>query len=407
MKKIKIILQIQSLAVGKGGAERVATDLADQMTLRGHDIYMAYKDIGPPAYKSEQAIKYLPYKNLKELSKIVRNIDADAFFSFYVNHLIIENYSVVHNTNIPFGMQECTNPIRAVDNNWRKGNSVNKIQSMWEREIIASGAHRIRLVMPGYSHSFPEYVRKQVRGFSNPAFPQKKHAKHEDHQDERRIINIGGMKDNKNLIELINAFILVKDKFPKWKIHVFGKDASKINQYIEAVLKIIRNNALENRIIIRGSSDDIFNEFANSDIHVISSLEEGCPTCVLEAMASGVPSIGFTECAGTNELIVDGVNGLLVSSEDRVLALADAMCKLMESNVLRAKYGSKALLDSMIYDPKNTYDQWERLFIEMAEYKDNPNKLMVEQMSIDPERALHAQRMRLEMMKAHNNLENY
>ena len=402
--KIKIILQIQSLAVGKGGAERVATDLADHMYLRGHDVYMAYRDIGPPAYKANQNIKYLPYKDLKSLTKIVRNINPNAFFSFYVNHLIIQNYSVVYNTNIPFGMQECTNPIRAVEKNWRTGHGINKIQSTWEREIVASGAHRIRLVMPSYSDSFPEYIRKQVRGFSNPAFPQKLIANHKSNSHVRKIINIGGMKDNKNLLDLINAFIILKDDFPNWKIDIFGKDASKLNHYIENILKVINENALQDRIIVRGPSDDIFKEFSNSDIHVISSLEEGCPTCVLEAMASGVPSIGFDECAGTNELIVNGVNGLLVSSENRVLSLADSLRKLMGSNDLRTQYGSNALLASKIFDPENTYNQWERLFIEMAQYKANPNKLMDEQMSVDPERALHAQRMRLEMMKVYNNL---
>jgi glycosyltransferase involved in cell wall biosynthesis len=253
--------------------------------------------------------------------------------------------------------------------------------------------------MPGYVESFPEYVRKQCRGFSNPAFPQMVIADHNIDRSERSIINIGGMKDNKNLIDLLNAFILVKDDYPEWKINVFGKDASRVNAYISNILDLIRNNSLQDRVIICGPTDDIFKEFSRSDIHVISSLEEGCPTCVLEAMATGVPSIGFENCAGTNELIVDGVNGLLVSSEGRVESLAQALRSMMASKELRIKYGEKALLDSKVFVPGLIYNQWEQLFIEMATYKDCPDRLMDEQMSVDPERAMHAKRMRSVLMR--------
>jgi hypothetical protein len=53
MNELTIVLHIQSLSVGKGGAERVATDLASEMCVRGHVVYMAYKNNGEPAYKGD------------------------------------------------------------------------------------------------------------------------------------------------------------------------------------------------------------------------------------------------------------------------------------------------------------------------------------------------------------------
>jgi glycosyltransferase involved in cell wall biosynthesis len=402
VNRLKIVLHIQSLAAGKGGAERVATDLADEMCLRGHNVYMAYKDRGPPAYNAEQAVNYLPYKTIKDLRVKVRSLDPSVFFSFYVDHLIIDNYSVVYDTNIPFGMQECTNPTRAIERNWRKGQQ-SRHQSLWEREIIASGAHRIRLVMPKYVNSFPDYIRRQVRGFSNPAFPQHRIAKHEKCTDKEKIIVcIGGMKKNKNFTELLKAFILLKEEFPKWKINIFGKDTSDNTPYIAEIKRLICENSLHERVLICGPSDDIIGELARSDLHIISSLEEGCPTCVLEAMSVGLPSIGFAECAGTNELIVDGVNGLLASSEDRVQSLALAMRKLMTSEKLRSTYGAKALADSKSFVPDVTYDQWEKLFYEASSYKNKPEKLFLEQMQINPELALHSRRMLHNLMRRAN-----
>jgi hypothetical protein len=60
---------------------------------------------------------------------------------------------------------------------------------------------------------------------------------------------------------------------------------------------------------------------------------------------------------------------------------------------LREKLGEQALADAAAFEPQGIYDQWERMFYEAAEYWDDSGRLRREQMSIDPERALHAHRM--------------
>ncbi|MEZ4551232.1 MAG: glycosyltransferase [Desulfobacterales bacterium] len=127
--------------------------------------------------------------------------------------------------------------------------------------------------------------------------------------------------------------------------------------------------------------------------------ERGCPTCVLEAMATGVPSIGFADCPGTNELIQHGENGILVSPEDRVGNLSQALHQLMASAEKRLNMGKRAWRDGRQFDPDTIYDQWEQLFYEMAEYKDDPERLFREQMAVDPEKAMHARRMRVKLIK--------
>jgi glycosyltransferase involved in cell wall biosynthesis len=143
----------------------------------------------------------------------------------------------------------------------------------------------------------------------------------------------------------------------------------------------------------------MYAEYAASHIHVISSLSEGCPTVVLEAMSAGLPSVGFADCPGTNELIRHESNGLLASPEDRVTGLESVLGKLMSSPELRNRLGSQALEDSKAFEPKNIYDQWELLFFEGARYKNDPSRLFREQMAIDPERAMHARRMREKLVQ--------
>ena len=391
-RSLKLVIVCESLAQGKGGAERVALEMANAMSQKGHRVYIAYADHGPPAYPRGEGLTLLPFKSLEDLKHHVLHIDPDVYFVFYFNRSLIKYYSVVHGTSIPFGMQECTNPERLINVSWPRGSKqeMHPIRCSWERELVASAAHRIRLVMPRYVDSFPDYIKRSARGFANPAFPQDSLSLG---GGKKVIINIGGMKQNKNLITLLKAFEPLAKANPDWVLKVYGKTAEGPQPHKVAIREFIAEHALENQVLIVGPTDDIFSALAESAIHVTASLSEGCPTCVLEAMAMGVPSIGFEDCAGTNELIVHESNGLLASSEDRVNDLRKKLQQLMQSSELREDFGEQALKDSKKYTPEQVYNHWEALFYEAADYKDNVNRLFDEQMTMNPEHAVHSRRM--------------
>ncbi len=67
-----------------------------------------------------------------------------------------------------------------------------------------------------------------------------------------------------------------------------------------------------------------------SDVLMLTSVEEGIANVVLEAMASGVPVI-TTDCGGMNEVVENGVNGLISKSRD-VSAMANNLIKFTAMN---------------------------------------------------------------------------
>jgi len=393
-RHLKIMILCSSLSLGKGGAERVATELANEMSLRGHLVYLAYKDNGIPAYSTYNNIVLIPYHSDSKFRQLIISVDPDVFFAFYFNRDLINYYALVHDTQIPFAMQECTNPDRLCFRNWPLG-GVKSVEAVWEREMIASAAARIRMVMPGYENSFPEYIRYKIRAFANPCFPQSQKAFPAEFVNGRKtIININGFKQNKNLITLVKAFARIAPSFPEWDIKVLGVAADADIPHKKEILDFIKENQLKHRIFICGQTDDIFTEYASAHVHVIASLSEGCPTCILEAMSMGLPSIGFSDCPGTKQLISHGENGLLASSDDRVEGMEIALKQYMASPELQERLGYNALQDSKAFIPQKIYDQWEALFFEAAEYKGGLNRLFREQMAIDREKASHAHRMK-------------
>lgn len=84
---------------------------------------------------------------------------------------------------------------------------------------------------------------------------------------------------------------------------------------------------LESHVHFLGSRDDVMELLPGLDLLVSSSLWEGFPTVLLEAMASSVPVIA-TDVSGSRELVLTGKTGLLVPPRNPK-ALAEAMLTLL------------------------------------------------------------------------------
>jgi glycosyltransferase involved in cell wall biosynthesis len=89
-----------------------------------------------------------------------------------------------------------------------------------------------------------------------------------------------------------------------------------------------------------GYQDDVKAVWSKAHIAILPSYREGMPMALLEAAASGRPMI-TTDVPGCNELVEDGVNGLLVPANDW-LKLADSIEILSQSAGMRARLGAAA-----------------------------------------------------------------
>lgn len=393
---LRLMFFWKNLTNGKGGTERFSIELANDMASRGHTVYLAYSSKGGAltSYPVDSRIILLPFEDDHLLHQVMRGTDLDVFTLFYSNELHLRYGELAHHFGVPLVIQECTNPDRLRFTNWKQGR-ISRARAAWEREIASSGASRIRLTMPSYYNSFSKFQQNQIRSMPNGAPANYFRAKPYVTTNGRwRLLILNAFKDNKNLLEAVEAFALVAPHFPDWDMRVVGKKPNWREENPRKVAQILQESKLWQRFQIVGQSEYPEQEYGAAHIHLISSLGEGCPTVVLEAMSAGLPSVGFRECSGTNELIEHGRNGLLAEGEDRVLALADALASLMSDSDLRKSLGANAFEDSRKYDREEVFDKWERLLIEASEYRSDPDRLMREQQEIDSERALHARRMR-------------
>jgi len=94
---------------------------------------------------------------------------------------------------------------------------------------------------------------------------------------------------------------------------------------------------LGSSVLFTGWRHDLPNVYGDADVVVCCSLNEGTPVSIIEAGAAGRPAIG-TVVGGMPDIISDGVNGLLVPSQDPP-ALAAAIQRILSDPELAAAMG--------------------------------------------------------------------
>lgn len=120
---------------------------------------------------------------------------------------------------------------------------------------------------------------------------------------------------------------------------------------------------LTESVHLLGNRDDVAALLAECDVFVLSSIAEGMPVTLMEAMAAGLPVVA-TDVGGVASVVENGVTGTLVPAGDPP-ALANALSAYIRDGALRRRHGdagrARALarfdLDTMVGAYANLYDE--------------------------------------------------
>lgn len=101
-----------------------------------------------------------------------------------------------------------------------------------------------------------------------------------------------------------------------------------------------------------------------ADIFVLTSLSEGMPSVILEAMSCGLPVVA-SDVGGNNELVAEGENGYLVRGDD-IEKLAGDLARLIDDAPLRSRMGSRSRQRAVKYDWRAIMGEYDRLYKRMT-----------------------------------------
>lgn len=152
------------------------------------------------------------------------------------------------------------------------------------------------------------------------------------------VLYVGRLTYQKGVDVLLHAWRSVQEQLSRCEqahltIVGIGPSQAQLEQ-------LARTLGIAESVEFAGLQLDIGMWLRQSHLVVLPSRWEGMPNAVLEAMASSLPCIA-TRVSGSEDIIVHGVNGLLVEPEDQQ-GLAQALLSLLRNPGLRRQYGHAA-----------------------------------------------------------------
>ena len=167
----------------------------------------------------------------------------------------------------------------------------------------------------------------------------------------KKIISVGRLTDAKDYHRLIRIAKIVLNAHQDWKWDIYGE--GELRKSLEAA---ITENGLEDRVVLKGHIDNIYDVYQNYSIFVMTSKYEGFPMVLLEAAYMGLPLIAFDIKTGPSE-IIDNKNGFLCN-KDQDTDMIDAIIKTIKSSELRLQQSKNSRIAVMKYDISRIADQW-------------------------------------------------
>lgn len=184
------------------------------------------------------------------------------------------------------------------------------------------------------------------------------HREYRSDVSRHRIIAVGRLDFQKGFDRLVDAWRIVAgdSRFDDWTLDIFGQ-----GEWHDMLQKMIEKYGIGQRVHINIPVKDIWKEYSESSIIVMSSNYEGFGMVLVEAMSCGVPAVAFDCKCGPRDIISDGVNGILVKDGD-IPALASAMMRLMSDSALRGSMSAEARKVTSAYSEEAVMRKWMALF---------------------------------------------
>lgn len=344
MSRIAIVAH----GLNNGGAERVASLLANRIYEKGHTvIYIAVYSKDKDYYLNDNIAYYFineTRKNKltklvgrsKKINHIINKNKCDYAISFITNEMIIPSL----NNRIPIIFSMRNDPEHLL------GKKYDKLLC----ELLYKRAYKIVFQTLGAQSFFSEKIQNKSVVIGNPIpdnLPRWKT------NDSKTIITACRLTSQKNIPMLIKAFKLFLQKHKDYTLKIYGEGELK-----QELIKLCEQENVEKQVLFMGRSNKIYEVMASSSIFALSSNFEGLSNSMLEALAIGIPTV-CTDCppGGARTYIDNLNNGILVPVNDEK-AMAKAFELIADDKKNQSMISQNAMKIREVLEENKVIDLW-------------------------------------------------
>jgi glycosyltransferase involved in cell wall biosynthesis len=322
-----------------GGLERQIVTISKLLIKNGHEVFIVSLDvidgttyftdpsqqitvigIGVSSPKVRANTLTRMRRQIK-LYRILRKQEIDYCFAFMIGSLYVARMPTLL-ARIPLVLCERNSPKMYSFLSSQKYRSLRYLSMLTARNVVVQ--------FENYIGKYPFYLRERMRTIPNsvPRLPRSL----DENRNQLIFTFAGRLSFQKQVIRLIFGFSQYCANGGTANLEIIGT-----GEQSKQILEVIKVLKLSERVILRDPNPDITLVLKNSNLLCLFSLWEGFPNVLAEALAMGIPGVGFKECDGVNELLLDEFNGVLVEDRGDDLCIAFGLAKaeeLIKSNLL-------------------------------------------------------------------------
>lgn len=386
---------IQGLHGTSGGAERVLVDVANGLHRRGFQVSVLtfQAQNGPSFYPLDYGITRLdgrrrhgrgggrhPADGLANVADRHRAIAIATWLAKYSPKMYRYRQLLrLAKPDVAVGFLPSTFPYLVMA---AKGTGIRTIASMhnvpsrdlggdperWDQNAVDVAVRKLSLrtadattvLLPSFVEQLEPDVQTKTFVIPNLIHPYEGELADVGDDDDNTILAVGRLAAAKDHATLVRAWAQLEPDHPRWRLRIIG--SGPLQPDLES---LILDHALE-RVTLDEPMSDIEGAYTSAKFLAMPSRYEGFGLVTAEAMACGLPVIGFADCEGTNEIVVDGQNGLLVDpGQDRADAFAAAMRQMIENESERKRMASRAPATVKAFRPEPIIDAWEDMILKV------------------------------------------
>ena len=360
-----------------GGAERVASNLCDELSKKNNVILVTCEKPTDYDYPceverivvDEMRDKYFKLfdtvnqiKSIKKKYHITHTISFTAQMN-YLNVMSrvrdktiisVRNYiSLAENDNTPKNIYMNKKSIKYAD-------KITVVSKVLGNDLINSFGAKESKIYPIYNFVDKEKINKFLKEKDNIKL------------SKNTIITVGRLNNQKGHINLIRSFKNVVDEIRDAKLIILGQGPLE-----EKIKNEINKLKLEKNVKLVGYQNNPYLYMKNSSLFVLSSFYEGMPNVVLEAMYTGLPIISCDCKSGPREILAPNSDlnveindisyeeyGMLVpvlNNKKYERIMGNAIIELLNNSKLRDNYSKKSKKRIKDFSKEKMMDNWNKV----------------------------------------------
>ncbi len=368
MKRITIL----ALHLGYGGIEKCISTLANTLCKNYQvNVISTYKLYEKPSFPIDDRVKitYLipdlsPSKN--EFIDSVKHLKFIKGFKLGITNLKI---LYLKKKKMIEAIKNCDSDViistRDIHNDWlgKYGNQ-NILKIGWEHNHHNNDKKYINKIIKSVSKlDYFVLVSKELEEFYRQKVKCKTvyipntldyYPKKVSDLEEKRIISVGRLSEEKGYLDLIDVFSLVHQVYPDWKLDIIGDGNQKEN-----IQKKIEEYGLKDFIILHGfQNKEYINQLLQkSSVYVMCSYTESFGIVLLEAFSFGIPCVAFDSARGATEIISNNWDGYLIKDRNKEI-MAKKVCELISNPNRRIIMGANGIKKANQYSMDEIRKYW-------------------------------------------------